>query len=273
MTFHVPKTVSIAAIALSLAACSGGGDDPTPVQTIPTYVPFTDQNSTAVSALDGDIIDINGTISNATGGNLDRSDDSFTLGALSGSLDPNGGSGTLAGGGTVTITDLDDYVAAFMASPSGQPSVFGVTGTPTGDMAGAPVTATFNGSSSMIVNDGSDLWTLNGTSTAMIDFNQGIGSATMTNLDGVKSGLTGATNVTNAGSIEIPDITLNGNRFTATKVFTLLNGISASPSNSATRSAQGGFYGPDAAAIGGVFQVDDTNNGSYSLQGAFAGSR
>ena len=267
------KLTAATALALILAGC-GGGSNTSPVPANKVYLDFTAQGATGKVDLDGAMIDTNsGAIATGTG-DVELSTGAFSYAGDTGTVDLQAGTGSINGGGSVSVFDLHPYVAGTVVQQSGATQIGFVGQSTDSTIAQAPAVATYNGASKVVIRDGNSLWTLDGTSTASIDFAAGSGSASMSNLNGTKADFGGGTsNVTDVATIGMNNLLISGNGLSGSNATITSNQLGGFLTGGANVSLQGGFFGPSAANIGGVLSVDDTTNGVLSVQGAFTGTR
>jgi hypothetical protein len=271
------KKALVAIGILALPACGGGGSgdggsDPVDV----VYIALENPTSTAPNTLAGHKLEPQtGSLSQITG-ILDRASDRGTIDGQSGNINTARTSILLDAGGTIT---LNLGPTAFVTSYASQPSVgmptFGVIGVGTAG-SDMPITgtATLTGASGSAIQiiDGSAVYDLTGTTTAEVSFgNGGYVDLTFSNLNGTRtSGISGAVAVTDVATITIDDAVIAVGAFSGGTATFDSTQIGTALSGSEVVGLSGGFYGPDADEIGGVFIIDDTSGaGSLLLQGTF----
>lgn len=170
-----------------------------------------------------------------------------------------GGGGTAGSGAGLTHTSfgvwLESSATSVLAGSSGQ--VTSVTSfvvgnaTPVSDMPRAG-SASYRGEAVAVeFRDGASPRPLNGPLDATANFSTGRLTAT--------ADLTDSRNGAAFGSVAMNALAINGNRFNG--------GASSTLGHAGT--AQGGFAGPNAAELGGTFEL----NGPSTVHGAFAGKR
>ncbi|PUB09953.1 transferrin-binding protein-like solute binding protein [Yoonia sediminilitoris] len=261
----------------SLVACGGGGGggggDADPSQ-LPRYVDLADATSTQTSGLVSHQLNPATITVALREGTFIRADNSFTLGDLAGRIDAARKTVTLDGGGTITLEDGDtSFVAMYTAEPFvGNPTV-GVVGVST-EARDLPVSGSvsYAGSSQIVIIDGSALYELRGSTQAAATFQDGGGDVDITfaDLNGTRSGPGDPADVTNVARIQIDNAMIANGGFTGGTATLTSTQITTTLSGSEVVTTSGGFYGPRADEIGGVFVIDDTQDeGSLSLQGSF----
>jgi len=272
---RIAKLGSAAALTLFIAGCGGGGGGGGPVQGNKVFLDFTDPNATGSAALDGAFLDTASGAISAGAGTIDLGTGAYSFDGDTGNIDLQAGTGTVSGGGNVSIFGLQANVAGAVVQPVGAATQMGFVGQATGaSIANAPATATFTGASKVVINDTTSLWTLDGSSSASIDFIAGSGSASLSNLNGTKADFGGGTsNVTNVATIGMNNLNVSGNAFTGNQVTVSSNQLGGLLTGNSSVNVQGGFFGPQALNVGGVLSVDDTASGVLSIQGAFTGTR
>lgn len=274
------KRALLAMVTLALPACGGGGgggggdesSDPADV----VYIALANPTSTASSTLAGhELAPGTGSLSQIAG-NLDRALHRATIDGQSGDINTARTSILLDAGGTIA---LNLGPTAFVSSYTSQPLVgmptFGVIGVATAS-SDLPLTGTasFTSASGAAIQiiDGSAVYDLTGTTTAEVSFgNGGNVDLTLSNLDGTRTlGISGAVAVTDVATVTIDDAVIAGGAFSGGTATFDSTEISTALSGSEVVSLSGGFYGPRADEIGGVFVVDDTSGpGPLLLQGTF----
>ena len=205
-------------------------------------------------------------------GTADDTDKSFTIGSLTGTYDSSTGITTLDDGGKIQIDTSNDEVGLFIAETGSGATSFGVVGYQTATAKLPTGSATFNGASYVIINDGAAIFELDGTAVTDIDFGSGSGKSVLDGLDGTRTdaGLN-VTNVTDVGRITFNDLSVTGGSFTGDTGTVISNHLAAINSGNQVIDLQGSVFGVDGGSVGGVFIFDDTGNGSLFIQGAFTG--
>ena len=267
------RNTALSLVAMStLAACGGGGGGGTEEISGPVYIGLSDTTSSQISALQSHQFDDEATVTSSTG-TLTRAANGFTLGDLAGSIDPTRATVTLDGGGTVTLNAASTSFVAMYSVESISSSATGVVGTPTtsSDLPTSGLVS-YAGSSIIGINDGEAFYNLTGSALAKVTFGSGSGDVdmTFTDLNGTKEGpASGATVVTEVVTITIDSAVIANGVFTGGTATLDSTQITATLSGDEIVSTSGGFYGPGADEIGGVFVIDDTAGGSLTLQGSF----
>lgn len=259
-------------LPLPLLAC-GGSDSGGVVVVDPGYATLFDPTSDLTSALSAHGLNSTTLVVASGSGTLDRANDRVAGAGLTGDVNASRTLITLDVGGTVTITDgATDYVAMFLAEPSGDDPSFGVVGIPTAiaDLPDSSVTATYSGTTNFSIIDDTSFYELVGAASVTADFGAGDLDATFSSLDGTrKDGSSASADVTDVATITLRDAVISGNSFSGgTAEFTSTQ-ISTDLTGEELVESSGGFYGPDADEVGGVVLVDDTDTGSLLLLGAF----
>lgn len=253
-----------------LSACGGGGGGGA---TEIVYVQLLDTTSTATSALVGH--DLESVSATEISGSLDRASGRAAVDGQSGDVDPSRTNINLDSGGSITLNPgSTDFVATFVNQPlSGTPSV-GVIGVGT-DIDDLPTSGTVmmysgsNGSAIQII-DGGAVYDLTGSTTANVLFGSGEVDLTFSDLGGTRtSGTSTPVGVTDVAIITIDDAQISGASFSGGTATFSSTEIGSTLSSSEVVSSSGGFFGPDADEIGGVFIIDDQTGGSLLIQGTF----
>lgn len=272
------KTLTMISAATLAAGCGNGNNNANPGgPPVFNYTALSDTTSTTPSTVSGAGVDtVTGAVA-SNSGQLDHANQTWALSGDTGTIDYAAGTGTIDAGGSLTLFGKQSFVTGVISQPNGGNTQLSYVGVPTftGDMAGAPATATYNGASQVVVNDGASLWTLSGNATASMDFQAGQGSATINGLNGTKADFGGGSSaVTDVATIGLNNLVINGNGFgSSTGIALNSSQIAGAVSGNAVTTIQGGFFGDNARQIGGVLSVDDTATGSMSIQGAFTGTR
>jgi len=176
----------------------------------------------------------------------------------------------------IPVKDLTSYVTIIPEGNSLNGS-FGIIGIPesSGDLIEGNYT--YLGTSRIFINDGTALYDLTGNSKIQIDFNgtEGVLVGELTSLSGKFSMLNLSCRdcpISNAVDIIFPSGSIcSGNRICLNKI-ELKNGIITNTlTNEYRMESDGTFFGPNSVEIGGVFSIDDTDNGSIEIRGAFSG--
>lgn len=267
------RNTALSLVAMSsLAACGGGG---TEGSSEPVYIGLADTTSTQTSTLQGHQFDA-ATVTSSSGA-LNRATDGFTLGDLIGSFDAEQQTAAIDGGTITLIADTTSFVAMYSIE-SALLSTSGVMGVPTtsSDFPTSGIVSYAAGSSIIGINDGDAFYNLTGSAVADVTFGSGSGDVdlTFTALNGTREGTTsGSTNVTEVGTITIDNAVIANGVFTGGTATLDSTQITATLSGNEIVSTSGGFYGPGADEIGGVFVIDDTAGGSITLQGSFVADR
>ncbi|MEJ8563142.1 transferrin-binding protein-like solute binding protein [Yoonia sp. GPGPB17] len=264
---------------IALSACGDGGsgdsDEGSPDSDPVTYVQIFDATSTETSELSGHELPSGSTTLGLLAGTLDRSADRATVGALSGDINALRTQIDLDGGGIITLDELSTaYVTTFTSQPNaGIPSI-GVIGIPTaaGDM---PTTGTVtlyadSAGSSIQIIDGSAVYDLTGAVSAEVVFNSNDVDLVFENLNGTRStGVAAPQPVSDVATITIDDASIAGSVFTGGTATFASTEITSTLSGTQTVQTSGGFFGPEADEIGGVFIIDDTTGATLLIQGTF----
>ena len=176
----------------------------------------------------------------------------------------------------IPIKNLTSFVT-FIPEGNSLNDSFGIIGIPesSGDIVKGNYT--YLGTSRIFINDGTALYDLTGNSKIEIDFNglEGVLVGELTSLSGKMSMLNLSCRdcpISNAVDIIFPSGSIcNGNRICLNEI-ELKNGIITNTlTNDYRMESDGTFFGLNSVEIGGVFSIDDTDNGSIEIRGAFLG--
>ncbi len=206
-------------------------------------------------------------------GSVDRLNNRITIEGISGDWSLDRQSALMEEGSLYTfLVGVTKYAAEFVVVPSiGNPQ-FGVFGIPTHfSLIPKSGTAAFSGSSSIQIIDGPTVYDLNGTSTAVANFDTQSINITLEGLSGKRiDGATVPVDVQNVASIQIEGSTISGGNFRDGNVQMTSDQLSGSLSGQHTSQVSGSFFGPDAGEIGGILLVDDTVvSGTLLIQGSY----
>jgi hypothetical protein len=264
--------VTVSAFALS--ACGGGGgggltggsggaapsgeDMDGSGPTTNTYTQFLATTSGATSTFRTVAIDNNFGTADPITGTFNHATNQISGGALAGSLNQQRTKLTLAGGGTVTLTNpaATEYVRFFKTSRPSDDN-FGVVGQATfNDDIPDSASAVYNGAVEMEVNN-SDTYILTGDARITANWGSGV-DALFSNLSGTVSG---GSNQNVSGTIGITGASLNGSSFAGGNL--VRTGTIFNSTGNVDPSFEGQFYGQNADEVGGIFTMtssaDDVN--------------
>jgi len=249
------KRTSIAVAVLSLSVLGACGSSL-------GYVEFASATSTRVDDLNAQTLTPNSSSTSQVTGELNRLADTLDLGVRSGTINAARTQVALNGGGTIDLTGVADYARFFDLQQSGVAPTRGIIGIPTraGNMPKSN-TGTYNGVTRVTVQDGLDLYDLDGTATATANFGLGTLNVVLDNLDGTQSTLTGSGSVTDVATITVNNAIITGNTASGGTASLSSSSINNGNGFSGSQSVQheAGFYGPGADEVGGVLLVDDTS--------------
>lgn len=249
---------------VSLAACSGG-------EFVPQYDAFSDPDSQKDDTLNAVTLTPATRTAISQSGLLDRINDTFSLGSLSGVIDAGRTEVTLDDGGVITLDSGENaHSVRFTAMPQNGDQMFGVVGIPT-QILDLPDSgsASYAGTSVLTIQDGIALYELSGDSTVEASFAAGTVTTVLDSLDGtVLEGFGGAVGVTDIGAITMADSAMDGAGFNGGK-FTISSDVLSNLSENAETELTGAFFGPEAGETGGVFVVDDSSEGNLIIFGDF----
>ena len=240
-----------------LAACSSsGGGAPKPS--------ISEGNLTVFS--------ITSKVLSADSGTADEATGDFSLAGLSGTYDTSTGVVSLDDGGTIEIVTSNDQVGLFLAEPGSGPAFYGVLGAKTPNSKLPTGTASYAGSSYVIVNDGNAVWELEGTSLIDLDFGSGTGTATLDGLDGTKyDANTNAVPVTDVATVTFSKLSVSGGQLSTDEIDVVSTELTSTFGGKESVDLDGAVLGADGKSIGAVFVADDTGTGTLLVQGAFEG--
>ena len=193
---------------------------------------------------------------------IDRAGDRITVDGQGATLDDTGTTATFDTGGTVTFTDQGlDYVVTFRSSDDAY-GITGILSTSLGDAASGSVSYTGTDNSEVNYRDGTSVAFLTGDATITADFDTMLVDVRIDNLDGVESGGVGSSPIDDAMVVTISGARIVGTQFAGgTATVTSDAGL---PGVAGDGLHSGGFFGPDAAEVGGAFQLTTTSGfGSY----------
>ena len=207
-------------------------------------------------------------------GTLTRDTEQIDVLSLTGAISADLSSVAVSGGGTGTLTDLGfDHVAMFSVDPFSGPPLTGVTGVATNRRDLPSGTATYSGVSNVQIVDSVGVFDLSGDVAATADFRADRVTLVHDGLSGtMTTGASTSMAVTDVATITIDNAVINGAAFSGGTARVQSTVLAAFLSGLEEVSVSGGFYGPDADELGGVFVIDDTGNGvgRLLLFGSFA---
>lgn len=261
----ITKSVPAILALTALSACGGGGGG--------GGVSFDDTLS--FSAASDDPANVNVYLTSqgsdeitVTSGQYNRDDDTFDVDTLSGSFNTADSSITLDNGGRGLISDNGQF-SGLIAIEQASGSQFGVFGIPATDIPDSG-TANYAGESAVVIVDGAAVYDLTGTSSIDVDFAADRLKTNINNLDGTRTDLTGVTDVTNVAEMELTFVTIEDGAFEGGFFDLFSDQLSTFESGNETILHNGELFGPEAAEIGGVFTIDDTDTGSLLIHGVYS---
>lgn len=204
-------------------------------------------------------------------GTLVRSEDYFSLGDLSGTINADRSEVALNGGGTLQIVTEDTiYAARFTATTPGgdvQSGILGVV-TPKDNYEGG--SATYAGTSVVTIQDGLTIYELTGDAALTADFDAGTVSTTIDGLNGeAKTGFADPVAVTDVAEIAFTDSAGSEDATFTDGTLAITSGTLSGLSSTVESSLDGAFFGTTAEEAGGVFVVDDSADGGLTIFGDF----
>lgn len=204
-------------------------------------------------------------------GSLERSTDTFTVGAMTGEVSADGTEVALIGGGIVEFDAAGNtFSTRFTATPQSGDVVLGVVGvvSPEADIPTSG-SATYTGTSVVTIQDDFTLYDLSGDATVAASFGDGTVTTTVDGLSGTATaGLTNPVAVTDLGTISFTGSAISGATYSdGTPQIT--SDTLSSLTSGAQSSLDGAFYGPDASETGGVFVIEDSTRGEVTIFGDF----
>lgn len=263
--FSPLKRATLLLVIGPLAACGGGGggqmmtEDPT----------LGDMNVATTSDLVASVLDANaGTVTLETG-ELDRGDNSGSIGDLNGILSADRTRIALDDGGAVTFSGSLDTFAARFEAQTGTPTQ-GIVGIVTAASEIPNATATYAGDTVITAQNGTDLYELTGAASITATFGAANPRVTtvLSDLAGVRQpALEAPVTIDDAGTLTLSGSVIDGAQFTGgtaeltSDVLTL--------TGDETVDVAGAFYGPEGAEVGGVFAITD---GDTTFFGDFLGN-
>jgi hypothetical protein len=265
------RALSVLALT-ALAACGGGGAEDGgggggPPD--PTLFAFADPEATGTAGLTGTALDSAARSTAGLSGTLAYGTGSFSLGPLSGAIDPGRTEVSLTGGGLVILTPADtDFAVFFDATPLDADRTIGTVGvtTPVAEMPSSG-TVSYAGTSRVTVQDDLTLYDLTGSATVVADFGSGTVDTTVSGLSGLQTTGGGApVAVSDVATISFTGSTLSGTTFSGGTP-SLTSASVAGLSGGAQSSLDGAFYGPDAIEAGAAFVIDDSTGGTVTAFG------
>ena len=262
----ITKTVSAIIALTALSACGGGSGGGGGVSFDDTLsfsaasdapaninVYLTSQGSDEITVTDGQ---------------YNRDDDTFDVDTLSGSLNAAESTITLENGGRGLVSDNREF-SSLISIEQASGTQFGVFGIPATDI---PVngTANYAGESTVVIVDGEAVYDLTGTSSIDVDFAADRLKTNLNNLDGTRTDLTGVIDVTDVAEMELTFVTIEDGAFEGGFFDLFSDQLGTFESGNETVLHNGELFGPDAAEIGGVFTIDDTDTGSLLIHGVYS---
>ncbi|SEW00707.1 hypothetical protein SAMN04488515_0618 [Cognatiyoonia koreensis] len=219
------------------AGCSGGGD-PDKV-----YVALDGTGETPVAS----------TVAGASA-SFDRDTNTLTFNGEEGQINAAGDSVTFPSGATMSLSGLDnEYSRLFVLS--GAESAFGAYGVSTDRRDIPSGSASYSGSSIVVVTAPEGVFDLTGDASVDVSFASGRADLTLDELSGTQAtGLSAPDAVDDFGSIEISDIDLDGNRLRGGEA-TVDTDETDAFSAGAPGGVRGTLFGPDADEVGGSLEI------------------
>lgn len=267
------KRLGLSALALILmTACSGGGgvadvaddagggaggdggDGGDPF--VPDDTPFADPDS--IDASDLIVLSLNaqdGTVARVDG-TLDRAADTLSFGAVSGTINDARDTVDLSDGQIDIDGETDAFAARFDAA-QGAVNTLGILGVATDAAALPSGTASYTGDTVITATSGTDVFELTGVASITANFggDESVTTA-LTALTGTRQPAGAVVeDIADAGALTISGSGISGNGFSGGSA--ALTSDVLSLTGDVTTALEGGFYGPDADEVGGVFIVDD----------------
>lgn len=196
-------------------------------------------------------------------GTLDRKGNRLLVPLLFGDINDARTHVDLDGGGMVTIVDgPTDFVAAFIAESSNGIVTNGVLGLETlPSELPSNGNATYVGTTNVFIDDDTSHYDLSGNARISVEFGTAGVEMLFSSLNGTKAiGSGAATNVSDVATIEIVDANITSGTISGGEAVFISSELAAL-SGDENVSTAGGFFGPNADEIGGVFVIDDYVDG------------
>lgn len=272
------KPYIIFLFATLLTACGGAGDGGggsatnqvqvvAPPAIIPT-VSFLSTSSSETTRLGFVGIDTSNSAFDGFAGTLNQEAGSITGGWLAGIINEERTRINISGGGSATLTALENTAYSRAFSTSGQSNdLFGVVGQST-VLAEMPEigSSIYSGRVILQADNGDATFALSGS--AMVT----VGWVATNDVDSVFGDLGGRKNdtqdVSNIGTVTINNATLSGSTFSGGTINTSGSDLAYSGGGQSVHEAQ--FFGPNAAEVGGVFGLTSSE---LALSGVFSAKR
>jgi hypothetical protein len=263
-----PAGLAIAAFG-ALAACGGGGAAAIEPASFAAFGDLTSQQTSALAAAS---LDTRARSTSALTGSLNRAANTASIGTLTGAINADRSAITLTSGGNVTLAQSGQtFSARFVATPVTGNRTQGVLGavTPTADLPTG--SATFNGPTTVTIQDGATVYDLTGDAEIAANFATNRVTTTLSGLDGAQSnGISATVDVTDVATVTITGSTIAAATFSGGTVGVDSTTLSALGATAAT-SINGTFFGPTGQEVGGVVSIDDTATGNLRVFGDFVG--
>ncbi len=263
------RSIGFSAIALGLMAACGGGGGTDPDPSPSTFPTFRDTDSQETSDLAAASLNSAARSTAGLSGTLNRGADRATIGNLSGDINADRSEVELSGGGTLKLQWEDnEYSSRYVAEGQGFDRTIGIIGAVTSSADLPTSNATYNGTTTLTIQDGGSLFDVSGSAEIVADFGSGDVTTTLDDLDGTRVNGLNLSNVSNVATITITDSDISGATFDGGDVSITSSQLS-NLGSSADSSLDGAFFGPEGEEVGGVLVVDDTDSGDLVIFGDF----
>ena len=244
---------SISLLALGFAtACSGGGGGADKI-----YEPLDGTGTSSLAT----------TVSGATV-SLDRDASTLTFNGDEGQISADGETVTFESGATMSLTGTDNEYSRLFVLSGDEPG-FGAFGESTAGRDIPNGSASFDGSSILVVSAPEGVFDLTGDVTAEVEFGEEA-SVTFENLSGTRSdGLSAPSSIDDFGTVEVIGIDVSDSSLSggATSITTDETSVFDDVING---GVNGILFGPNAEEVGG--SIEATGNGG-ALTGGFVASQ
>jgi len=256
----------IICLALSVAGCGGGGSATVNEPPV-TFLDVADGGDLAVVAVE---LTTNDASLDSSTGDFNAGDGSFSLVGQTGAVHNDRSAIDVDDGGRIALElEPNAFAGRFDVEVPGRSPSFGVVGIPT-SAASLPQSgqASFEGNSKLTAQDGQDLYELTGSATIAVDFQSELVTLSVTDMEGqIIPVFSQASEVELPDQLVIADMQLNGSAFGGGSAS--LTGGTFGLTASVQTDTSGQIYGPNEEDIGGIFVIDDTENGTVQIFGDF----
>lgn len=259
------NTIAPALFALTAVSACGGGS--TSSNNFNDTLPFS-ADSTAETNVTAFLTTPSAGGVTRTIGSYNRESDTFDVGSLSGSYDQYSDEVTLSNGGDGFVSLGGDFsgVIGLQSADGTEFGVFGIAASSIPETG----TASYTGGSNVIINDGTAVYELEGTSQVDVDFAASRLKSSLDNLDGTRSDAAGVSDVTDVAQVDLTFVTIaSDGSFEGGFLDLFSDTLGTFESEQEVLEHQGALFGPEAVEVGGVFTVDDTQVGSLLIHGVY----